>query len=278
MSPSTLHEPITVSRSQRMRQKQVTHSFFVSHTWLIAIWLGASIIPILPLTMPLWQSALADTPYAFLVWIPVFSFFWAVWSLLQATSYSDDVELNGIVGIPMLLLVGSILLFAVKGNPAVFIGQSIGLLFWPLWSLSLAWLIFGLGSTRRVIRPLAYLLLAWSPLYSFIVNITNPPLEVISNVGMHTLTRIISWIQAMATDGNYLILHGGSWVPVQVSTVCSGSDSFLAMVILLPIILVLLQGSWIKKIMMIVIAGFLTILMNLLRLFSLVFALHYCYS
>lgn len=275
---SIFHEPIAVSRSQRMRQKQGSHSFSLTPTWWIYIWIATSILPVLPLTMPLWQSALADTPYAFLVWIPVFSFFWAAWSLLQTTSYNDDVELNGIVGIPTILLIGSILLFAVKGNPAVFIGQSIGLLFWPLWALSLAWLIFGLGSTRRLIRPLAYLFLTWSPLYSFIVNFSNPPLEAISNVGMHGLTRVISWIQAMSINGNYLILHGGTWVPVQVSTVCSGSDSFLAMVILLPIILVLFQGSWLKKIVMIVIAGFLTILMNLLRLFTLVFALHYAGS
>ena len=270
-------ETLSLSRKERMKN-QIKHRHqrirTGSNLWII-IWLTFSIFPVLPLTSSLWQDALADTPYAYLVWIPVFGFLWAAWSISRVNNYNDDAELNGIIGLPILIVSISIFLFAVKGNPGVYVGQDIGILFWPVWALALAWLIFGVGITKAIIKPMLYLLLAWSPLYVGLVNVTTQPLLNIANDGLTAFTHIINFIQPLQTAGNYLVLTGNTWYPVQVSSLCSGADSFLAILILLPIIFVFFQGSLIKKGILIVTALLLTIIMNIFRLVILTVALHF---
>ena len=257
----------------RHRIGTATKSLNRSLAW-VSIWVLASVLPILPYAQPLWQDALADTPYAYLVWIPAFAFFWAAWSLIRIEPYKDDAELNGIMGILMMSLAGALLVFGMRSWAGEFVGNSVGLLIWPLWALGLAWLMFGIGVTKHIIRPLVYLMLAWLPIYSKIINITNPILENLANYILGIFSGLIPWLKASSQLGYYLVDHGGQWFSVQVSSACSGSDSFLAMAILLPIILVIFESSAIKKIALICLAAALAIGMNLLRLILLMISEH----
>ena len=266
---------IVSSRKEKYRQKNPKKIKLKSYKLWIFIWLIFSILPILPLTASLWQDALADTPYAYLIWIPVFGFLWAAWAISRVSRYQDDAELNSIMSIPVLIIAVAVFIAAVKNNPGIYIGQDIGILFWPLWSIALAWMIFGIGITKAIIKPMLYLLLAWSPLYVGIVNFTTPPLLSIANNGLLQFAKTVNYIQTLHTYGNYLVETAGSWYAVQVSSLCSGADSFLAILIMLPVIFVFFHGTWFRKAFLIIVALVLTVFMNILRLILLTISLHY---
>ncbi len=238
----------------------------ISSLFWIGAWVMASTLPLIPYTTPLWTAALADTPYAYLIWIPVFAFTWAGWALRRAVSYNDDAELNGLAGIPLLALAGSLLVFGMHAWQYVFVGQSAGLLVWPFWALGMAWLMFGVGVTRYVARPLAYLWVTWPPLYSAIVNVTNPLLETMANRVIIGLAHTVSWLRDAGSVGAYNVFYGTHHITVYVTSVCSGADSLLAVVILFPIILVSFLGPFWKKLIAVALAAVLALLANLLRL------------
>lgn len=239
------------------------------------VWIIGSVIPVVPYAVPLWNHALADTPYAYLIWIPVFAFLWAGYNLLQSPNYKDDSELNGILGTLLIVFSGALLVAGMTRWSQAFVANDAGLLIWPLWALGLAWLMFGVGTTGRLIRPLSYMMLAWPPIYTAIVNLTNPVLYGLSNYVVKISSHWVSWLLPTPPDGTYLVSYHGTWVQVAVSTACSGGDSFLAMIILLPVILVAFSGQLWKKFILIAIGGALTIVMNLIRVASLIASVHW---
>ncbi len=257
-------------RAKTSAAKPKTTSLF----WIYA-WAVASTLPILPYTAPLWIAVLADTPYAYLVWIPVFAFTWAGWTLRRALSYNDDAELNGIMSVPLLLLAAALLVSGIHNWQYYFVGQSVGLLIWPFWAIGMAWLMFGVSVTGYIIRPLAYLFLTWPPLYSTIVNWTNPILENIANETLAALVRSVHWLHTGATVGAYNVDYGlHQQITVYVTAVCSGADSLLAVLILFPIILVSFIGPVWKKFIAVILASILSLLANLVRLGLIMGSIH----
>jgi exosortase len=240
----------------------------------ICVWVAASVIPILPYARPLVDYALADTPYAYLVWIPAFAFFWGGWSLSHMDKYNDDAELHVLIGVPAMVLAGALLMGGLSTFAGSFVGDSVGLLLWPLWALAVAWVLFGIGTTGVLLRPLIFMMLAWPPLYTAIVSFTNPILQNFAIDVSNGFANLFKWAQVSSQYGEILIRHGGTWLAIVISSACSGSDSFLAMIILLPIVLVLFQGSLLRKFLLIVIAAMLAIAMNLLRLILLILSDH----
>lgn len=265
--------PVGVSISRSLTAKQ-RKSRSTSLFWIYA-WAIASAVPVIPYATPLWSGALADTPFAYLVWIPVFAFTWAGWTLQRALAYNDDAELNGIIGFPVLLFSAALLVGGMTTWHYYFVGQSMGLLIWPLWAMGLAWLMFGVGVTKYLIRPLAYLWLTWPPLYTDIVNITNPILLGFANRLVTAMEHSFAWLHAGTSIGTYVIDYGMQTITVYVTSVCSGADSLLAVVILFPIILVSFTGSIIRKLVSLALAVLLALAANWLRLAILILSIHF---
>ncbi len=239
----------------------------------IAAWLILSVLPLLPYAEPLAGQALADTPLAYLVWIPPLGFLWAVWVLADQPSYNDDLETNLILGVGLLFIVGLVLATGPTIWPYSFVGQSLGLLLWPLWALGMAWLLFGVGVTPRLLLPLLYLALAWPPLLAAVVAKVQGALTAVAVEGVHALARSAPWI-ASGAGGSFLVEHAGHWHPILVSAVCSGADSLLAVAIVLPVVLTRFRGPVWRKGLLVAISGVLALLLNLVRLGLLVLAVH----
>lgn len=261
--------PLTRTRRGRKSSSKIT-----SLLWIYA-WILTSSIPLIPYATPLWSGALADTPYAYLVWVPVFAFTWAGWTLRRTLQYNDDAELNSIIGIPMLIFCSILLITGMTQWQYYFVGQSIGLLIWPFWSLGLAWMMFGVGVTRYLYRPLSYLILTWPPLYTDIVNFTNPILLDFANRFVTAMEKGLPWLHAGSALGTYIIHYVNQSITVYVTSVCSGADSLLAIVILFPIILVSFTGNFIRKTISLLLAIVLALLANWLRLAILIFSIHW---
>ena len=207
----------TLGPISRRRNSRSARRFQPASLWTV-VWILGSVIPVIPYAVPLWNHALADTPYAYLIWIPVFAFLWAGYNLLQMPNYKDDSELNGILGTLLTGLSGALLVAGMTRWSQAFVGNDAGLLIWPLWALGLAWLMFGVGTTGRLIRPLSYMMLAWPPIYTAIVNATNPVLYALSNYVVKVASHWVAWLRPIPPDGSYLVSYHGTWVQVAVST------------------------------------------------------------
>jgi exosortase/archaeosortase family protein len=242
--------------------------------WVL-LWIVGSILPFTAFAKTLLDNSLADTPYAYLIWVPIFGFIWAAWTLRRVDRYPDDAELNSLMAVPLMAGCAIILLHGLsQGWRFEFLGNQIGLLLWPIWSMALAWLIFGVGITGRLWRPLAYLWLAWPPLYSGIVEFTNPILEKVADRSIRAATHVFAWIHLGPAPGVYFIDNHSHLVPVYISSACSGADSVIAMVTLVPIVLVTFRGRASLKWLAVVFGVVLALVGNLLRLGAIIGALH----
>jgi len=237
-------------------------------------WAVLSLAPLTAYALPLWQNILADTPIAYLLWIPPLAVFWGLSALGEPRAAKDDPELDAILGFALLLAAGGALVIGAVRWPYVFVMDDAGLLLWPLWVLGMAWLIFGIGSTRRLLAPLGYLLLCWPPILTLAARFTQGVLMRLAVGALSGLAQHVAWLKAATPSGTFLVGHAGATVPVLVSSACSGADSALGAAILLPLVFARTQGAMWRKLLLAAAALVGAVLLNLVRLSILVTAVH----
>ncbi len=244
----------------------------------LAAWGLLSLVPLAAYALPLWQNVLADTPTAYLIWIPLLAVLWGASGIQRCTPVNDDSELDAILGGGLLLVVGAALVIGPARWPYLFVMQSAGLLLWPLWTLGMAWLLFGVGVTPALVGPLAYLLFSWPPLLGAVATVTQGVLVQVAITSIAHLSRFIPWITAQGQPGAFLVAGHGSLVPVVISQACSGADSALGVAIILPVLLTQYVGvAWRKGLLIVgALAG--AILFNLLRLAAIMASIHFAGS
>jgi len=241
----------------------------------IGFWAFLSVWPMIFYAQPLWQNALADTPIAYLIWIPILSMAWAWWNLgTIAQPYPDDAEANLLLGGLATLVIGLILALGPVRWPSTFVYEHAGLLLWPFWSLSLAWILFGLGATRYLLAPLAYLFLAWPPIFGAIADRTQNILVRWAITALTWLAHQVPWLITGPT-GTFYVRHGSQWAGVVIAQACSGADSLLGAAILIPLMLTILKGPWRRLAILVGTALVGALLINWVRLFIIVGAVHW---
>ncbi len=240
----------------------------------LAVWTLVSLGPMAAYAAPLWQNILADTPIAYLIWIPLLAVFWGGQELRRGDAPRGDAELDAILGVGLLLVTGATLVIGPAHWPYFFVMDSGGLLLWPLWLLGASWLLFGIGVTPRLLAPAVYLLLAWPPILSQVAALTQSVLVRLAIGAITGLSSFLPWLQTQG-QGTFLVGHGASAVPVLVSNACSGADSALGAAILLPVLLARLSGAFWRKVILVVAAIAGAVLLNLLRLSAIIATIHY---
>jgi exosortase/archaeosortase family protein len=238
-------------------------------------WGGFSLMPLAAYALPLWRNALADTPIAYLIWIPFLAVGWGIWNLATTpTTYPDDRELDLLLGGAAAVIVGAVLVLGPERWPTTLVYEQGGLLLWPLWALSLAWLLFGIGVTRRLLAPLAYWLLAWPPVFTAVADRTQGILVNWAVGALDVLARVFPWIRLGGPGNTFWVQHAGHWVGVVIAQACSGADSLLGAAILLPFLLAVWRGPWRGSAVLVAVALAGALLLNWARLFILVAVLH----
>lgn len=242
----------------------------------LAIWAILAIAPLAAYAQTLWQNALADTPIAYLVWIPILAVAWGAWNLAAiADAYVDDSEVNLLVGGFLVVVAGFLMAVGSQRWPILFVYDHGGLLVWPLWAMGLAWLLFGIGVTRRLLAPLAYLWLAWPPIFRPIVNLTQAVLTHWAVAILTVSSHLFSWIRPAMPVGNFYVEHGGRWVGIVIAQACSGADSLLGAAILLPLLLTLFRGNGWARAVLVLSALLGALVINWVRLVLLVGSVHW---
>lgn len=236
------------------------------------LWLLIAVVPCLPYLRPLWQGALADTPVADLVWVPVIGLVWIMLSLRDSPGYLDDVEMNVLFGLTLMAMAGVAFVLGPERWLFTFIGNSDGLIVWPIWVLGSVWLLFGLGATRQVALPIAYLWLAWPPLFTSIVSYSQTVLVPAAIGALKLFARAVPWLRPTGAPGTFTVVHGISTTAIYVSSACSGADSLIAVAIVLPLLLARLRGSIAGRSLLVASAAVGAFLFNLLRLVLLISA------
>jgi len=245
------------------------------HIVTLAAWGVLFLAPMLVYALPLWQQALSDTPTAYLIWVPVITAIWGCMVMSTGSAYPDDGELDGLLGVALLGMSGLALAIGPFKWPYVFLAKDAGVLLWPLWGLGLSWLVFGVGSTRRLAAPLAFLFLAWPPLLTAVSAIAQGTLVQLSVSVLAAGAGAVAWIHQGLPSGTFLIRSAAQWVPVYVSEACSGADGLLGAAVLLPVMLMELRGTMLRRLTFVAAALALAVVLNLVRLGSIVAALHF---
>lgn len=233
------------------------------------------LLPFAPYATPLVGYALADTPLAYLAWVPVIAVIWSVDSLRRIAPYPDDPEINLLMGGTPTLLLALTLLGGPHLWPFVFTSGDIAFLLWPLWALSLAWLWFGVGVTRRLLAPLAFLYLAWPPLLTVAATHTQGVLLALDGRLLRTVAAAAGgWLRQGTVSDTFLVLHAGHTVTVTVASACSGADSLLAAIIVLPFVLSRVPGHHTAKVGLALLTGLGALALNVARMAAILAALH----
>lgn len=241
----------------------------------IAYWAILSLAPMTAYAAPLWQSALADTPTAYLVWVPVLAALWGGIAIASSPPYAQDGELDTMLGMILLFSAGAALVFGPVRWPYFFVMQDGGVLLWPVWMLGMACLTFGAGAMPRLLAPLTYLLLAWPPILGALAQLTQGILLRVSVAVISSLSSRVSWLAGRdATAGAFLVQHGPHWVAVTISSACSGADSAIGAAILVPLLLAGYRGGTWRKALLVALAALGAVALNLLRLSAIIVALH----
>jgi exosortase/archaeosortase family protein len=241
----------------------------------LALWAVLTLAPMAAYALPLWQNALADTPTAYLVWIPFLAVGWGMWVLHDVPPYADDAETDGILGVVLLVTVGALLILGPYRWPTLFFNHSFGLILWPLWALAIAWLLFGVGVTGRLLGPLGYLLLAWPPILTAVATMTQGVLLALAIAVLNHVGHLLPWFRTQGgMAGTYLVRSHGVWTSVIVSQACSGADSLLAAAILIPLLLTQFRGPGLRKAVLVAVTLAGAVVLNLGRLGAIIWALH----
>lgn len=242
---------------------------------LLVLWAVLALAPMAAYAFPLWQNALADTPTAYLVWIPFLAAAWGMWALREVRPYADDAEIDGILGIVLMVSVGALLILGPYRWPSLFFFHSLGLLLWPLWALAVVWMLFGVGVTRQLLGPLGYLALAWPPMLTAVAAVTQGVLLALAVGVLNRAGHLLPWFHAqVGVPGTYLVHTAAAWTSIIVSQACSGADSLLAAAILIPLLLTQFQGAGGRKAALVAVTLAGAVVLNLVRLGAIIWALH----
>jgi len=241
---------------------------------LVFLWVLASAVPIIPFTLPLFEQSLSNSPQAYLVWIPVLGFAWAGWQMLRLPFPRIHSFWEFGLGLGVCLISAFFFIFGVKLWPIFFAQQDDSLLLWPVWSIGLFWMLFGVRATRIIIKAMAYLTLIWPTFYLTFIAWLNPLLADITIRSVSVYGHYFSWVRQDAAMGLFGVKTSSSWVYVNISSACSGSDSVLAMLVLFPIMLVFLGVGVVREVALVCAGIVAAILFNIFRIDAIIWSLH----
>lgn len=239
------------------------------------LWFVVSVLPLLAYANPLWNSLLADTPIADLLWIPLIALGWASWNVATTPpATGEDSDLNVIAGVFLAIVTGAALVLAPERWPATFVYDHVGLLLWPVWIIAVTVLFWGATATRRILAPMIYLLLVWPPVFEGIANATQRVLVGWADAMLTALARSVSWLQAAQPLGTYAVEYHQHPVLVVVAQACSGADSLLGSAIIIPVVWFVFRGRPRNKAWLTAITLVGALVMNWVRLALVVLAVH----
>lgn len=242
----------------------------------LLLWLFTSIVPVVPFIIPLFRQAFADTPIAYLIWIPIIAFGWSLRNL-SYTEENKEKKNDRYRWIGNILSIVTALIWIIG---AYYFGDfffqfTFGLLFWGLWSITSAFVYWGKKAASSIIIPMLYLTLGWPPIYMTLIDWVNP---ILSNIAIRLLldfTTFVTWIQFSGTDIFSVGSHAGKQVLVSVTYGCSGSDSVLTILVLFPVLFLLMKGNALLRIGLLFAGCIAVFILNIIRIFLIIFALHW---
>lgn len=234
---------------------------------------GISTIPFVLYAGRLVQDSLSDVPEAYLVWIPLVSYFWIGWQL-QRTPETERSYRVAPWFLGLVAAVGLLLGLTLGGMAPTRFNDS-ALLLWPVWTAMVMWVLYGLPTLAQIWRPLLYLYLVWPPIYIWIIDRLNPHLEAAAYHILNGFSHAVPWLHVLAAPGTYAVDYAGKPILVGVTAACSGSDSILALLVLFPVALLVFEMTWRRKLLMVAAGCGLAFIANILRIMVIFFVAHH---
>ena len=201
---------------------------------------------------PYWENKNATYTHGTLVALV------AVWLAWRARSTVNLIEPTPSArAVPVILLLSAVWVLAERAN--VFIVYAT---LWPLLAFVALWAGLGLQAASRLALPLSFLYFA-IPIWDYL----KPPLQAITSTMAGLLTSVFG-IPA-AFDGPYVTLPTGT---ILIAENCSGAH-FLCVALAVGVLAGVLRGDVLRtRILILVVAGLLSMVFNWLRVLLIVLA------
>ncbi len=238
----------------------------------MVVWLAASVAPFVVVAWHLATVALADVPEAYLVCIPATAFPWSVWRLHAArvTPARADSAWPRAVGIAMMAAVLVLALVAPRS-----LVEASALALWPVWAAGVLLVLAGPKALGAAWLPLVYLFLAWPPPYLALVALADPALVQATYGVLHRLAGSFAWMHPLgALPARIGVSTPKGSIVVDVTAACSGADSILALLVLLPVAMSLFRTTLWRRLLLLVGGCLVAFVGNVIRLTLVMAAAH----
>ena len=201
---------------------------------------------------PYWENKNATYTHGTLVAVVTL---WLLWRARPAVNRIEP--LRDARAVPVVLLLSAVWVLATSAN--VFIVYAA---LWPLLAFAALWAGLGLQAAYRFAFPLSFLYFA-IPVWDYL----KPPLQVITTTMAGLLTSLFG-IPA-AFDGPYVTLPTGT---IFIAEDCSGAH-FLCVALAVGVLAGVLRGDVLRtRILILIVAGLLSMAFNWLRILLIVLA------
>lgn len=238
----------------------------------LAIWLVVAIAPFVPVTWRLATISISALPQSYLACIPVVALGWAAWNLWNCPDLVPVVSARAAGRVAVGSVTGGLVLVLFVPHPLL---AADALLLWPVWAAVTLSALWGWRAVRACLAPLAYLVLAWPPPYLALIAVAEPTLVRWSYGALIDVFRGSAWLRPIGDfPARVLVASPGGWVRINITGACSGVDSLLALVTVMPIALVVFRASALRRVLLVAVACVLAFAANLARIAVILWATH----
>jgi len=201
---------------------------------------------------PYWESQNAEYAHGTLV---VLVTVWLVWRARPTVNRIEPMP--SAQTMPAIVMLSAVWVLAEKAN--VFIVYAT---LWPLLAFSALWVGLGLWAASRFALPLSFLYFA-VPIWDYL----KPPLQAITSVMVGLFTHVLGIPAAL--DGHYVTLPTAT---IYIAQDCSGAH-FLCVALAVGVLAGVMRRDALRtRILILVIAGLLSMAFNWLRILLVVLA------
>jgi len=217
------------------------------------------------------SSLSQETPLAYLGLVPLISLLLIAGLLYLPGRPQRDIHdryLDYLVGVPLLAVAVLIVTVGPAFMSTFFWLWRFDMISLPLFVAGAIALAFGSRMLWRLRFPVAFLLLAWPPIYTLFLNGWLDQFTNITLAALHALLRVVPLALPLAYgDGSlFQITHGSGAFVLSVASACAGVNSVLGFLLVGIAAAALVRGPRHLKLLWLVLGMVLIWLLDLIRI------------
>jgi exosortase/archaeosortase family protein len=223
------------------------------------------------------RSLKEQTPLAYLGLVPIIALLLAAANIREEglEPKIHDRQVDYIIGVPLVVVALALLVFMPVRMSTIFWLYRMDLLALPLFVAGTIALLFGVRALWRLRIPVAFLVLAWPLPYTTLLVTWLGAFTGSTLSGLNFFIHHVDHAAVAAPSqgqGVYFVRHGGATFPVSIVSACSGVNGIVGYALISIAFITVVVGSWLRKMLWLVLGLGAVWLSNVVRIFAIVVA------